>query len=179
MHIKKNTKKIILISTGGTIEKTYDELDGSLYNRGAFLKETLNSRIRLPHTEFEYLSLMSKDSTEMDDKDRKLICDEVRKFSSIGHPVIVIHGTDTMENSAKYCWENIHDEAMAPVIFTGAMKPFGFIDSDAYQNLIESLLACRLLPVGFYIVFHNEIFEVPHVTKSRSMRTFVKKETNE
>ena len=173
MQIKKHEKKIVVISTGGTIEKTYDELDGSLYNRGAFLKETLLSRIRLPHTEFEYFSLMSKDSIDMNDEDRKLISDEVRKFTSIGHPVIVVHGTDTMELSAKYCFENIQDPK-APVIFTGAMKPFGFIDSDAYQNLVESLLAAQILPAGFYIVFHNEIFEVPHVTKSKAMRTFVK-----
>ena len=167
-------KKVVIISTGGTIEKTYDELDGSLYNRGAFLKETLTTRIRLPHTEFEYFSLMSKDSLDMDENDRKIICEEVRKFSALGHPVIVIHGTDTMEVTAKYCWEKLDDDLLAPVIFTGAMKPFGFIDSDAYQNLIESLLACRLLYPGFFVVFHNEIFKVPNVTKSRAMRTFVK-----
>lgn len=171
---EKTNKKIVLLSTGGTIEKTYDEMDGSLDNRGAFLKEMLQTRIRLPHTDFEYLSIMSKDSLDLTTNDTKIICDEVNKFSSLGHPVIVIHGTDTMEHSAKFCWEKLKDNVKTPIIFTGAMKPFGFIDSDAYQNLVESLLAARLLNPGVYIVFHNEIFEVPNVTKSRALRTFVK-----
>lgn len=174
MQDSQKYKKIIIISTGGTIEKTYDEADGSLQNRGAFLKETLLTRIRLPHTEFEYFSIMSKDSLDMTVSDTKIICQEIDKFTSLGHPVIVIHGTDTMEVTAKYCWERLNDKLKAPVVFTGAMKPFGFIDSDAYQNLVEALLAVRIIKPAVYIVFHNKIFEVPNVTKDRKRKTFVK-----
>ena len=49
--------KVIVITTGGTIEKTYDELEGTLSNRGSHLQEMLK-RIRLPYTEIHHIDLL-------------------------------------------------------------------------------------------------------------------------
>ena len=38
------------------------------------------------------------------------------------------------------------------------MVPLGFENSDALQNLTESLIAARLLAPGVYVVMHNQIF---------------------
>jgi L-asparaginase len=164
-------KKIMIITTGGTIEKTYDEFDGSLENRGTSIKNRILSKLRLPYTDIEVLSLLSKDSLYMDDDDRKLICVTISQQFKNNCPLVILHGTDTMALTAKYCFEQIK-ELTVPVVFTGAMIPMGFDDSDAAQNVTEALLSVKLLTPGFYISFHNQIFKVPQVQKNKAKGTF-------
>jgi L-asparaginase len=175
MHPKKNinvkTSDVIIITTGGTIEKTYDEFDGSLENRGTSIKNRILSKLRLPYTNIHVLPLLSKDSLHMDETDRELICKTITVEAKKGAPIVVLHGTDTMAVTAKYCFENIAQLGV-PVVFTGAMIPMGFEDTDATQNVTEALLAAKLLSSGLYISFHNQIFIVPHVHKNKEKRTF-------
>lgn len=183
MPQKNNTKKVaekdykvpvtdvIIITTGGTIEKTYDEFDGSLENRGTIIKNRILSKLRLPYTYIHIVPLMSKDSLFMDDTDRELLAKTVLEEVKKDSPIVVLHGTDSMAQSAKHCFERIKNLSV-PVVFTGAMIPMGFEDTDATQNVTEALLAAKLLSPGFYISFHNQIFEVPHVQKNKEKRTF-------
>jgi L-asparaginase len=164
-------KNILIITTGGTIEKTYDEFDGSLENRGTSIKNRILSKLRLPYTNISVHPLLSKDSLYMDDADRSLICETIKNKIQNGSPIVVLHGTDTMALSAEYCFQRIQD-VKVPVVFTGAMIPMGFDDTDATQNVTEALLSAKLLAPGFYISFHNEIFKVPHVQKNKEKRTF-------
>ncbi|HWU44250.1 MAG TPA: hypothetical protein VN132_12455, partial [Bdellovibrio sp.] len=53
---------VIIITTGGTIEKTYDEFDGSLQNRGTSIRNRILSKMRLPYTNILVHPLLSKDS---------------------------------------------------------------------------------------------------------------------
>lgn len=162
---------VIIITTGGTIEKTYDEFDGSLENRGTSIKNRILSKLRLPYTNIHVTPLLSKDSLYMNDTDRELIYQTLIKESAKGAPIVILHGTDTMEQTAEYCFNRMKNLAV-PVVFTGAMIPMGFEDTDATQNVTEALLSAKLLNPGFYISFHNQIFEVPHVQKNRDKRTF-------
>ena len=154
MPNKNNVKKIVvdvtIITTGGTIEKTYDEFDGSLENRGTSIKNRILSKLRLPYTNINVLALLSKDSLYMDDADRETICNAILAESKKGSPIVVLHGTDTMALSAEYCFHKIKDLSI-PVVFTGAMIPMGFEDTDATQNVTEAMLATKLLSPGFYI----------------------------
>lgn len=162
---------VIIVTTGGTIEKTYDEFDGSLENRGTSIKNRILSKLRLPYTNIQVHPLLSKDSLFMDDTDRELICQTLALETKKNAPIVVLHGTDTMAQSAQYCFDRIKNLAV-PVVFTGAMIPMGFEDTDATQNVTEALLSAKLLKPGFYISFHNQIFEVPHVQKNKEKRTF-------
>lgn len=162
---------VIIITTGGTIEKTYDEFDGSLENRGTSIKNRILSKLRLPYTNIHVHPLLSKDSLFMDDADRELICQTILSESKKESPIVVLHGTDTMAQTAKYCFERLKHLKVA-VVFTGAMVPMGFEDTDATQNVTEALLSAKLLTPGFYISFHNQIFVVPHVEKNKEKRTF-------
>jgi L-asparaginase len=168
---KNISKDIILITTGGTIEKTYDEFDGSLENRGTSIKNRILSKLRLPYTNILVHPLLSKDSLFMDDNDRELIHQTILGELKQNSPIVVLHGTDTMAITAKYCFDRIH-KLNVPVVFTGAMIPMGFEDTDATQNVTEAMLAAKLLKPGFFISFHNQIFEVPHVQKNKDKRTF-------
>ncbi len=163
--------RVILITTGGTIDKTYDEGDGTLENRDSLIKQALLARLRLPYTELEVFSIMSKDSLYMTDEDRSLICMYIKNQLSRKVPIVVLHGTDTMTVTAEYCYKSL-GEVNIPIVFTGAMKPLGFSDSDAQQNVTEALLAAKLLTPGFYVSFHNRIFNVPNVRKNKDKRTF-------
>lgn len=166
-----STRDVIIITTGGTIEKTYDEFDGSLENRGTTIKNRILAKLRLPYTHIIVDSLMSKDSLYMDDNDRELLYQAVKRDIAKKAPIVVLHGTDTMALSAQYCFDRIKEIGVA-VVFTGAMIPMGFDDTDATQNVTEALLAAKLLEPGFYISFHNQIFKVPHVQKNKQKRTF-------
>lgn len=167
-------KKVIIFTTGGTIEKSYNELDGSLRNRQSLLKNRLLSRLRLPHTQVELKELMAKDSLHMTDEDRNKIAQSLVGAMKKKHPIIVLHGTDTMEVTAQYCFNTIK-RPKVPIVFTGAMRPVGFEDSDAVQNFMEAMAVCHVLKPGFYISFHNHVFQVPNVTKNRRKRTFVER----
>lgn len=164
-------KQIALITTGGTIDKSYDELDGSLENRETLIKELIQKKLRLPHTAFSIQSVMAKDSLNMNDDDRELVVSKVEQSLNKHQPVLVTHGTDTMAETAKLAYERICDPA-APIVFTGAMSPLIVENTDAWQNLAEALLACKLLEPGVYVSFHNQVFPLPNVRKNKQRRTF-------
>lgn len=162
---------VIIITTGGTIEKTYNEFDGSLENRGTSIKNRILSKMRLPYTNIMVYPLLSKDSLYMTDSDRSLISATIKDQMQRGCPIVVLHGTDTMSVTAEHCFQEMGTPKV-PVVFTGAMIPMGFEDSDAAQNVTEALLTAKLMKPGFYISFHNQVFNVPNVRKNKDKGTF-------
>jgi L-asparaginase len=168
---KNEWTRINIITTGGTIEKTYDELEGTLYNRETVIKNRINQRLRLPYTEIVIHSLMAMDSLEMAKEDRETICSKICELAEDGHPIVVLHGTDTMQETAEVVQKNLKS-INVPVIFTGAMKPLGFEDSDALQNVTESLFAAQIVSPGIYISFHNRLFPIPGARKNKVIGTF-------
>lgn len=167
---------IALLTTGGTIEKRYVEQAGSMENTEPQIRRCL-SMLRLPDTEVFVEELMNKDSLYMTDADRALIADRVQIHAAAGTPVLVTHGTDTVVETGRSVAQLLRQAShgvQAPVIFTGAMTPFGIEGSDALQNLTEALLATRLLPPGVYLSFHGEIFPIGAVRKDREHSRFLR-----
>ncbi len=171
LNLDKEKQDVILLTTGGTIDKSYDEFEGTLENRETMIKDRILGKLRLPYTFLRVYSIMSKDSLYMTDYDRSLIAKSIKTQMDKGFPIVVLHGTDTMAKTAEYCLQEVSDPKV-PVVFTGAMKPMGFDDSDARQNVTEALLASKILPAGIYISFHNRIFKVPNVRKNKKLGTF-------
>ncbi|MEK6623341.1 MAG: asparaginase domain-containing protein [Bdellovibrionota bacterium] len=164
-------RKIQIVTTGGTIEKVYDEEEGLLTNKTPNVEKAILSKLRLPYTHVIFHPLMNKDSLNLDDNDRKRILDKVKDLAIEGHPILIIHGTDTMTVSAELLARELTDLRVA-IAFTGAMRPLGFDDSDAMQNVTEALMALKILSPGVYISFHNQVFCVPGVRKNKEKRTF-------
>lgn len=162
--------KIHLVTTGGTIEKMYDEQSGQVQNVTAKIDRYLQS-LRLPDTRVEVTPLMNKDSLEMTDADRELIL-AVVKVKVAEAPVIVTHGTDTMVETGRLLKARLTNLRF-PVVLTGAMTPLGFERSDGLQNLTESLFAARVLTPGVYIAIHNQVFDVDRARKDRENARFV------
>lgn len=159
-----------MITTGGTIEKTYDEQEGTLFNRQTIIKSRIEARLRLPYTELEVRSIMAKDSLDMVTQDRLDILAVIEEYNQKQINIIVLHGTDTMQQTAELVAARL--KPTVPVVFTGAMKPLGFDDSDAIQNVTEALIATKILTPGVYLSFHSRIYDVPGVRKNHSLGTF-------
>jgi L-asparaginase len=166
------TRRIALISTGGTIEKTYDELRGVLENQVSVLDIMLAS-LELRGVEVHRVPLMNKDSLEMTPEDHTLIARTAAQLAASHAGVVVVHGTDRLAVSGHRVVELAGTPA-SPIVFTGAMRPYELRSSDALQNLTEALLAVQLVVPGVYVAMHNQVLEFPGVVKDLERRTFVK-----
>jgi len=155
---------IKLFSTGGTIAKMYDELSGELL----FDKEHIQKMLSQGRStaQIEVTPLMMKDSLEMNELDRDIIfkaCKETTK-----EKIIITHGTDTMVESAKKL-STVKDKT---IVFTGAMIPFAFKNSDALFNISAAITAVQTLPNGIYICMNAKIFSWDNVVKNRKKGIF-------
>lgn len=167
-------KNIVLISTGGTIEKTYDELSGILSNEVSVL-DIMLARMDLRGVKIERLALMSKDSLEMTSDDHALIAATAISVAQTHDGVIVVHGTDRLSMTGNTILE-LCTTPTTPIILTGAMRPYALRNTDSMQNLVESLLAVQLCPPGVYCAMHNQVLAFPGVVKDRELGTFIKEE---
>ncbi|MBK7406217.1 MAG: asparaginase [Phycisphaerales bacterium] len=171
-------RHISLITTGGTIEKTYDERTGSLENRKTIVGRMLR-RLRLEDTNISVVELMSKDSLLMDDTDRRRIVEAVHMLGGSADPatpttgIVVLHGTDTLQNTGEAILAAI-PEPRIPIVLTGALRPYEMARTDALQNLTESIFAAGVLAPGVYCVAHGRALPFPGVVKDRARSTFVR-----
>ena len=148
--------RINLLSTGGTIEKSYIEQRGEFFNQEPIISEIINRKLRLPFTQILHHKILFKDSLHFNDQDRNVILEKLKELDQERDPIVVLHGTDTMKNSIQYLEGKI--KLNVPVVFTGAMRPIGLIDSDAFQNIVEAFALSRVLKSGFYMSFHGHLF---------------------
>jgi L-asparaginase len=165
-------RRIALISTGGTIEKTYDELSGVLANHVSVLDVMLAS-LELRGVEVQRVSLMNKDSLDMSAGDHTLIAETAGRLARETDGVVVVHGTDRLAASGDRVVELVGTPA-SPVVFTGAMRPYELRSTDALQNLTEALLAVQIVAPGVYVAMHNQVLQFPGVIKDKVLGTFVK-----
>ena len=91
-------RTVHILTTGGTIEKIYSESRGSVENVENKIERYVR-RLRLPDTHVEIAYLMNKDSLEMTDADRQQILQSCQQATE--NAIIIIHGTDTMRETAE------------------------------------------------------------------------------
>jgi L-asparaginase len=164
-------KRVALVSTGGTIEKTYDPLSGVLANHVSVLDVMLAS-LDLRSLEIQRVPLMNKDSLDMDPADHALIASTAQALAKTHDGVVVVHGTDRLAVSGEATLAA--GPPAAPIVFTGAMRPYELRNTDALQNLTEALLAAQLLAPGVYVVMHGQALAFPGVFKDRTNGTFAR-----
>jgi L-asparaginase len=156
---------IRIFVTGGTFDKTYDEIRGRLSFGDTHVAEMLRlGRSRLP---VSIRTLMMVDSLEMTDADRELI---VRNCAQCAETCIVItHGTDTMVETAAALARGVPGKT---IVLTGAMIPYAFGSSDGLFNLGSALSFVQVLPPGVYIAMNGQHFAWDHVRKNRETGVF-------
>lgn len=161
--------KLALVSTGGTIEKTYETRSGVLSNTMSVLDHML-AQIRTPDLEIRRVQLMNKDSLDMTGADHELIAVTAHEWARLSDGVVVVHGTDRLAESGEAA--HAVGTPASPIVFTGAMRPFELRDTDALQNLVEALVAVRLVEPAVYVAMHNRVLRFPSVVKDHSAGTF-------
>lgn len=165
-------KRIALISTGGTIEKTYDAFNQVLSNQATVLDVMLGS-LELKGIDVVRVPLMNKDSLEMTSQDHALIARTAGAMAEAHDGVVIVHGTDRLAVTGERTHELCADTP-CPIVLTGAMRPYELRNTDALQNLTEALLAVQLLEPGVYVSMHNRVLAFPGVVKDPAGLTFEK-----
>ncbi len=162
---------IRIIVTGGTFDKDYDELSGTLTFRGTHLPEILRaSRITVP-VQLEILRLI--DSLEMQDTHRQEIVAACKRAPE--STIVVTHGTDTMTDTACFLGSAAAQDPelrAKAVVLTGAMLPYTVLHSDAAFNLGFALAAAQLVDPGIHLCMNGRVFAWDNARKNTSLGIF-------
>ena len=149
--------RIKILSTGGTIDKIYfdakSEFEVGSPQAGVLLAEANVS------FEYEVVSLLRKDSLELDDADRELIRQSVAADPC--ERIIITHGTDTMVQTARVLQAGVDGKV---VVLTGSMQPAGQRVTDAIFNVGFAVAAVQLLPEGVWLAMNGRIHD-PAITR--------------
>lgn len=164
---------IALLQSGGTIEKTYDEWGGTLGHDHSVLEFMLKG-LSLEGVRVHLHPLLAKDSLDLTDDDFQLITSTALQLAETHAGVVVLHGTDRLARTGELLHSTCNGAPKAPVVLTGAMRPWILRTSDALQNLTEALLAVQLLPAGVHVCMHGRVLTFPGVVKDRKRLRFVR-----
>ncbi|MFW9832355.1 MAG: asparaginase, partial [Candidatus Thorarchaeota archaeon] len=158
--VSKETIKICIITTGGTISSIYDPGTQAL-RPGLSVDELLD---RLPK-ELGNIEVLRKELFSLDSANAqphhwqelastiKAVSEEIPDLQGI----VVSHGTDTMTYSAAAVSFMVQDFGK-PIVFTGAQIPASVPWSDGPRNLLDSIRVAAFGDLGeTCIVFNGEI----------------------
>ena len=166
-------KRIALLSTGGTIEKTYNESDGTITNQRSVLDIMLAGLI-LRGVVIERVPVMNVDSLLMSDPDHDRIAAVAALYADSHEGIVITHGTDRLQFTGERLVQKLGASPHVPIVLTGAMRPFELRNTDALQNLTEALLAVQLAAPGVYVAMHNQVLRFPGVIKDAKAQRFVR-----
>ena len=159
---------IRIFVTGGTFDKEYNELSGTLFFQDTHLPEML--RLGRSRVEVSIRTLMMVDSLDMTEADRALIVDQCRQ--TVETRIVITHGTDTMVETARALSAAFPPAGGKTIVLTGAMIPYAFGSSDGLFNLGSALSFAQVLPPGVYIAMNGQHFQWDRVRKNRETGVF-------
>lgn len=154
-----------IIATGGTFDKHYDPISGSLsFGDSVVPVALLRARVT---ADIAFEPLLALDSLDMQDTHREQILTAC--IQSPQRHIVIVHGTDTMRETAE-----VLGRAQLPctIILTGAMVPYDIVNSDALFNLGYAMAAARLAPHGVYIAMNGALWPWNDVKKNRAAGVF-------
>lgn len=158
-------ESVHVILTGGTINKVYDPVaEKPEMGEAAIIPSFIERSVR-PQNPPRFETLFLKDSLIFTEEDRAAILGAVKNAPS--RKIVIVHGTGTMETTAEYLLERLHDRDEKTVILTGSVIPLKeFAAGDGGFNLGYALAQVEHLPHGVYICMNAQVFKAGHVRKN-------------
>lgn len=153
-RVKNNTKKILLITTGGTIASS---------DMGNGLTPSMNADGLLSYItdadfkcNINHISLMNIDSSNMTPDHMCMIADTVAEYYDSYDGFVITHGTDTCAYTAAALSYMLVNPAK-PIIITGSQLPINADGTDAVTNLKNAIYyACEDIN-GVFVAFNGKL----------------------
>ena len=155
---------LAILTCGGTFDKVYHDALSEYTIGATCVPEILAEAGMRDH--WELIEVMRKDSLEMDDADRQTLRQAAMACSALH--LVIIHGTDTMVDSAT-ALADIPDKTL---VFTGAMTPARFRQTDAMFNTGFAIAAALTAPTGVYVAMGGQLYRHDQVKKNRAQGCF-------
>lgn len=118
---------MLILNTGGTFNKRYNPISGVL--EVPFDNDAIDTILKTC-VEYNKAGVIYKDSLDIDLDDRKMLASII--MESQEDTFVIIHGTDTMDDTAEFLDEIFEDRK---IILVGAMRPFEIDPVEASVNL--------------------------------------------
>ncbi len=159
-------KKILLLTTGGTIASVQGE-DGLIPEASPpALTRVIQEYSH--YYEIHSRNILNLDSSNIQSEEWKLIAQSVYESLPDYDGIVVTHGTDTMAYTASmltFMLENLQK----PVVFTGSQLPISSPLSDAPGNLATAFAAVDAGLHGVSVAFNHKIIRGCRAVKVRAM----------
>lgn len=158
---------IVVVNTGGTFNKEYNQIKGQLEVReDSFFIESIFASSKIIKKDIK--GLLYKDSLEITDTDRKGLVEFLTRIKT--DKILIIHGTDTMNITAKYIDNKIKNKT---IVLTGAMQPYSIEPIEATANLMLGFGYLQSEKnFGVYIAMHGNIKEYSQIKKNKEKGIF-------
>ncbi len=157
---------MLILNTGGTFNKRYNKKNGEL--EVPFDSVAVETILNYIDSSYDMAGVIFKDSLELDINDRKMLASIIMESSD--DKFIIIHGTDTMSDTAEFLSAIFEDRK---IVLTGAMKPFEIDNIEASLNFGISfgfIKGCE--KNGVYICMNGYIEPWDNIEKNRIIGKF-------
>ncbi|QDZ43572.1 asparaginase [Corynebacterium sp. sy039] len=168
MASDSSVKKIVVLTTGGTISCTSD-------STGALIPTVSGAELIAPIIPrfADTLSIEVRELNRLDSSSMTLA--DIDEIVSAAHHalndpdvvgVVITHGTDSMEETA-IALDTFHND-QRPIVLTGSQKPHDHPEEDGTRNLFEAIMVASdtsARGIGVLIVFGRAVIPARGATK--------------
>lgn len=161
----KERKKILILTTGGTIAgNAQDTLKSAQYTAGAMKGSALLEALPPMQEHLEVQEIAQIDSIEMH---AKVWWDLLLALNQNYDGFVITHGTDTMEESS-FVLDLLYKGDKA-VVFVGAMRPSNALGSDGVKNLCNAIALASKSPLqGVFVLMNDKIYHPSNIYKAHT-----------
>jgi len=160
---------VLIINTGGTYNKKYNEIKGELevVQNNLYIEEILYSIYKKQNPDIIIKNIINKDSLDIVEEDRIELLELIQ--STEYKNIIIIHGTDTMDKTARYIDIGMNKN----IVFVGSMIPFSINPIEASFNLGMSLgYLNNMTENNICISMNGEIGNYKNIKKNKQLGYF-------
>ncbi len=164
----ENSQKILILNTGGTFNKSYNQLNGKLeilQNNEKIQKIIATFKDNMS---IDVKGIIYKDSLDLDTKDRQEITKSIKNYEK----VLIVHGTDTMNITAEFLDKELNLKNKC-LVLTGAMIPFSFDELEACANFCLGFgFLSTSAEKGIFISMHGLVKNHKKIIKNKALGKF-------